>query len=199
MSISFADFGALKWSLGALLTSTALAAGLYTSSETYEDQAQKEQQAAQRGLVEARDQITRTRVDMESMAVYQLEYRALETQKVIGNEQRLDWIEGLEKIRRQGLVPDFKYVIAPQQIFTPNPPLESGNFILKISPMTLQIDLLHEEQLLHLVLALQTQMPGWFTLDRCSLSRADAQSAATSSLKAECAGGWLTMKNRNEP
>ncbi len=199
MSFSFADFGALKWSFGTLLTSTVVAVGLYSSSDTYQEQALKARQIEQHRLVEARDQITRTRVDMESMAVYQLEYQALEAQKVVGNEQRLDWIEGLEKIRRQGLVLDFKYVIAPQQPYTPNPPLDAGNFVLKISPMTLQVDLLHEEQLLHLLSALQTQMPGWFILERCSLSRAETQSSTTSPLKAECAGGWLTMKNRNEP
>ncbi len=199
MNFSFDDFAALKWSIVALLISVVLSAGLYTSGEKFQEQALKDRQTAQRQLTESRTQLASAQIDMENMAAYQLEYQALETQKVIGNELRLDWIEGLERVRKQGLVPDFQYTIAPQQSYVPNPPLDAGNFALNISPMTLQIDLLHEEQLLHLFSALHTQLKGWFILDRCSLSATDATSASPGALKAECAGGWLTMKNRNEP
>jgi hypothetical protein len=197
--MSLDDFASLKWSLGALLFSLVVAFGLFSNSERYQEQSLKNRQAAQRMLTDARTQLTSSQIDMENMAAYQMEYQALETQKIIGNEPRLDWIEGLEKVRRQGYVTDFKYIIAPQQAYTPNPPLDAGNFVLKISPMTLQIDMLHEEQLLRLIYALQSQMQGWFILDHCSLTKADAKSTTTSPLKAECAGGWLTMKNRNEP
>jgi hypothetical protein len=179
--------------------SLVVAFGLFSNSERYQEQSLKNRQAAQRMLTEARNQLNSSEIDKENMAAYQMEYQALETQKVIGNEPRLDWIEGLEKVRHQGYVTDFQYIIAPQQAYTPNPPLDAGNFVLKISPMTLQIDMLHEEQLLRLISALQSQMQGWFILDRCSLTKADAKSTTTSPLKAECAGGWLTMKNRNEP
>lgn len=199
MSFSTADITDLKWGISSLLISLGIAASLITYSASYQDSALKNRQAAQQQLTEARNHLANAQSDLENMATYQLEYKALEARKVIGNEQRLDWIEGLEKLRAQGHVLDFQYAIAPQQIYAPNPPLEAGNFALNISPMTLQIDLLHEEQLLHLFTALHSEMQGWFILDRCSLSHADAAVESISSLKAECAGGWLTMKNRNAP
>lgn len=64
--------------------------------------------------------------------------------------------------------------------------------------MTMQISLLHEEQLLDLIAAMRTQMKGWFMLDSCALSRALAGNDV-SPLKAECKGGLFTMKNRNAP
>lgn len=199
MSFSVADIEDIKWSLGALLSSIVLAAGLITYSASYQEQALKDRQTAQRQLTEARNQLATAQSDLENMATYLLEYKALEAEKIIGNEQRLDWIEGLEKVRTQKHVLDFKYTIAPQQGYTPNPPLDVGNFALNISPMTLQIDLLHEEQLLHLYAALHSEMQGWFILDHCSMSGSEAPGENTGSLKAECAGGWLTMKNRNAP
>ena len=93
---------------------------------------------------------------------------------------------------------DFKYTIAPQQSYTPKPPLDAGNFQLSRSSMTLQIDLLHEEQLLHLFADLSSQFNGWFMLDGCSISRTGTANELAP-LKAECTGGWFTMKNKNAP
>lgn len=198
MILSTADLLDLKWSLGAFLLSLALSASLVSFSEKYQERSLKDRQIAQQQLTEARAQLGAAQNDQENMAAYALEYNALAEQKVIGNEQRLDWIEGLEKLRQQGSVLDLKYSIAPQQGYTPNPALDAGNFQLSRSSMTLQMDLLHEEQLLRLLNAMHTQMKGWFMLDGCTLSRADANNAA-SLLKAECTGGWLTMKARNAP
>jgi hypothetical protein len=104
----------------------------------------------------------------------------------------------LEKLRQQRSVIDFKYNIAPQQSYVPNPPLDAGNFKLSRSGMTLQIDLLHEEQLLQLFTNMRKQMTGWFMLDGCTLTRA-GDSRDASPVKAECTGGWFTMKNKNVP
>lgn len=196
MSFSTADLADIKWSLGAFAASAALAAGLVTYSGTYQDNALRERQAAQKQLTEARNQFAAAQSDLENMAAYQSEYESLQAQKVIGNEPRLDWSEGLEKLRKQGIVLDFTYTIAPQQPYAPTPPLDTGNFALSLSPMTLQLDLLHEEQLLSILSAMRSQIPGWFILDRCSIAAPTSQGEV---LKTECAGGWFTLKNRNSP
>ncbi|MBI5007502.1 MAG: hypothetical protein HZB95_10350 [Nitrosomonadales bacterium] len=198
MSFSKNDLPFLKWSLGALALSIALAGGMITYSDSYREQSQKARLEAQQQLTNARTQLIAAQGDLENMSAYSLEYVALQDQKVIGSEQRLDWIEGMERLRQQSLVLDFKYTIAPQQAYAPNPPLDAGNFALNRSNMSLQIDLLHEEQLLKFVSALRAQLKGWFMLDGCNLSRAIPGSEA-SPLKAECTGGLFTMKNRNIP
>ncbi|WP_283745218.1 hypothetical protein [Sideroxydans sp. CL21] len=198
MSFSKTDLQILKWGLGALTLSIALAVGLISWSEDYLAQSLKNREAAQRQLTEARAQLLSVQSDQENMSAYALEYNALLEQKVIGSEQRLDWMEGLEKLRQQGKVLDFKYTISPQQSYTPKPPLDAGNFQLSRSIMTLQIDLLHEEQLLHFFSNLNNQINGWFMLDGCSISRTGAANELAP-LKAECTGGWFTMKNKSAP
>jgi hypothetical protein len=197
MSFSKDDLVDLKWSLGAFVLSIALAGSAYSLSEIYLAQSLKDRQEAQKQLTDARTHLEAAQNDQQNMATYALEYNALMAQKVIGDEQRLDWMEGLEKLRRQGRVTDFKYTIAPQQGYAPNPPLDAGNFQLNRSNMTLQIDLLHEEQLMHFFADMQKQLKGWFILDGCWLSQ--ASEVGNSRLKAECKGGWFTMKNRNMP
>jgi hypothetical protein len=198
MRLSIADLPILKWSLGVFALSIALSGGIISLSNTYLAHSLKDSQAAQQRLFDARAQLVAAQNDAENMSAYAYEYNSLQAQKVIGDEQRLDWMEGLEKLRQQGSVLDFKYTIAPQQGYTPNPPLDAGNFKLSRSSMTLQIDLLHEEQLLHLFSDMRSKLNGWFMLDGCTISRTNpAQELAP--LKADCTGGWFTMKNKSTP
>ena len=106
----------------------------------------------------------------------------------------------MEKLRRQNLVTDFRYSIAPQRIYAPQPPISSGNFDIHFSGMKLQFDLLHEAQLVNFFAALRSQIKGRYQLEGCALQRVgDANTPASISahLKAECSGGWITLKNRN--
>jgi hypothetical protein len=79
------------------------------------------------------------RDDRDNLSIYAAEYEAWVKHKVIGDEQRLDLIEGLEALRKQEHVLDFKYTIAPQTAYTPVPALASGNFDLRQSAMSLQM------------------------------------------------------------
>jgi hypothetical protein len=198
MNFSKADLTDLKWSLGAFALSLALSGMLISLSGAYLDHALKDSQTAQQMLNDSRSQLVATQSDQENMSAYALEYNALLGQRVIGNEQRLDWMEGLEKLRKQGDVLDFKYTISPQQGYAPTPSVDAGNYQLSRSSMTLQIDLLHEEQLLHLFADMRTQLNGWFMLDGCTMSRTGTLNEIAP-LKADCTGGWFTMKTKGAP
>ncbi len=199
MTFSQSDLSHLKWRLLSLLLVLGTGSAATMLSENFVTQAQHSQQAAQRQLNEARSRLAVAQDDRANMATYALEYGTLLERKIIGNEQRLDWIEGLEKIQQHQRVLDFKYAIAPQQPYTPAPKLDSGNFELKLSNMTLQFDLLHEGQLINFFDTLRADIKGWFIINRCSLERSASapENAAAPQLKAECSGGWLTLKNRN--
>lgn len=199
MSFSTRDFGAIKWSLLACLLSIGFAVGLIQYSANVQQKALRDLQQAQKQLSDARNQLNTAQSDMENMSAYQMEYDALVAQRVIGDEQRLDWLEGLEGLRKQGIVPVFKYNIAPQKAYTPNPPLTAGNFALSMSPVAMQIDLLHEGQLMTFLDALNTRIPGWFILDGCTMARNANPDNASIRLRSDCSGGWFTMKNRSSP
>lgn len=199
MSFSKADLAELKWSGGAFVASIVLSIFLVTISNHYIEQTRKDLQAAQKQLTDAREKLAAAQSDQENMSTFALEYNALLARKVIGSEQRLDWLEGLEKLRQQGIVPSFKYTIAPQQGYTPAPPVNSGNYMLNRSPMSLQIEMKHEEQLITLLNAIRIRMNGWFMLDGCTISRTGTEAGIAGLLKTECSGGWFTMMNRNAP
>jgi len=206
MKLSGSDFYLMRWSILAVCASALIGAIILYSSGEYAQSARNERRNAQNMLDDARSRLAGALQDQENMAIYAGEYGALLERNIIGDDQRLDWMEGLENIRRKNLVTDFRYSIAPQKAFVSQPPIDSGNFDIHYSEMKLQFDLLHEGQLLNFFDALRTDIKGQYQLEGCSLQRSVAAigedhdtPTAAAYLKAECSGGWITLKNRNTP
>ena len=196
MTFSQDDLPYIKWSLSTFLVIFLLGASAVFFSQKYADNTHNAKRMAQQHVQEARSKLNAAQDDLQNMATYQKEFSDIQLRGIIGEEQRLNLIEKLDKLRSRNHVLDFKYAIAPQQPYKPLVTVNSGNFDLKISPMTLQLELLHEGQFIRFFDSLRRDMNGWFTLDRCTLERTNGPVAQ---LKADCAGGWLTMKNRNAP
>ena len=210
MKFSNADFQLMRWNIVAIAASVILSGLVLYGSQQYADHAQKDFHAAQNQMNDARNRLAAARQDQENMAAYSKDYSALEERKIIGDDHRLDWMEGLDKLRQQNLVIDFRYSIAPQKIYAPQPAIDSGNFDIGYSEMKLQFELLHEGQLLNFINALRKQIKGQYQLEGCAMQRASTASAnnddgdeddntppTATNIKAECVGGWITLKNRN--
>ncbi len=194
MTFSQSDLPYIKWSLLTFVTVLTIGGSAVFISQNYADNALKAKRTAQQQMSDARNKLNAAHDDLKNMAEYTKEFSSIQRRDVIGDEQRLNLIEGLEALRQYHRVLGFTYGIAPQQPYQPNPALDSGNFELKLSPMKLQLELLHEGQLISFFDSLRRDMKGWFILEQCTLER---NTTANAQLKADCAGGWLTMKSRN--
>lgn len=211
MKFSSSDLKLMRWNIVAIFASALLSSIILYASGQYTEHSQKDFLAANKQMRDARNQLSNARLDHEYLAAYSEEYAVLESRKIIGDEHRLDWMEGLDQLRHQNMVVDFTYTIAPQQIYAPQPALDSGNFDVNHSEMKLQFDLVHEQQLLNFFDAQRSQITGHYLLDNCKLTRASSATARNKdeveedvtrpvtaiNLKAECNGGWITLKNRN--
>lgn len=202
MKFSKSDFPVLRWSILAICTSVLLSAAILYISSEYSGKSQRDLRNARSMGIDARRRLAAAHEDRENMSIYADEYGALIKRKIIGDDRRLDWMEGLEQLRQMNLVTDFRYRIAPQKVYAPRPPFGSGNFDIHYSEAKLQFDLLHEAQLVDFFTALPKKIDGWYQLEGCTLQRSasDDENAATTTsaqLRAECSGGWITLKNRN--
>jgi hypothetical protein len=201
MKHSKSDFHLMRWSYSMTFASILISGIILYSSSMYADSAKKNLHTSQIKMNDARKRLTMARQDLENLSDYSQEYDKLEHDKIIGDDHRLDWIDELEKLRNQNLVVDFRYNIAPQKKYAPNPSLDSGNFDIHYSETKLQFDLLHGGQLLNFLDALRKQTNGWFQLEGCNMQRISTNdndaTAAVPHIKADCTGGWITLKNRN--
>lgn len=196
------DLPHYQWGLLALVLALLICGTAVAFSQGFLTRAQEAHNAAQKQLNDARKYLAAAQDDRANMAAYAEEYALLLRRNIIGNEQRLDWIDGLETIRNQNVVLGFKYTIAPQKVYKPPTALDSGNFTLNASEMKLDFDLLHEGQLVNFFNALRKNIKGEFLLDGCTVERLDKTNTThgiSPQLKAECSGEWLTLKNRNSP
>ena len=194
VNIQRSDLPHLKWSLLILLLVLCSGGCMIILSHLFAARTQMKYDHAQHQLIDTRKQLAAAMQDRENIRTYSSEYAELVQLNIMGDDQRLDWSEGLEKIHQQHLVLDFKYALAPQHPYIPPTPLDTGNFTLNMSDMTLQLDLLHEGQLIRFFDALHNGIKGWFILEHCTLER-NADSGSNTQLKADCGGGWLTLKN----
>lgn len=206
MTLSKFDFLYLRWSLMIFLLVLVAGNTLIVASKNFIETAQHDQREARRQLNEARARLAIANADRENMRDYMLEYNALLKRNVIGSDHRLDWVEGLDRIRlgEAGGSMDFRYSILPQKAYALSPALETGNFELYRSDMTLQFNLLHEERLMAFFDRVRSDINGWLILDKCALERTlaapeDAGRGIAEYLKADCVGGWITLKDRRAP
>lgn len=202
MKFATSDFALVRWNILAICASLLVSALVLYSSGEYAEKTKQDRRSAQSQVNEARNRLAAAQDDQKNMAIYADEYGVLIERNIIGDDHRLDWMEGLENIRQQNPSAEFRYSIAPQKTYAPQPAIDSGNFDLHYSEMKLQFDLLHEGQLLDFFTALRGQIKGQYQLEGCSLKRSNDEDAAASvatRLNAECSGGWITLKNRNAP
>lgn len=202
MKFATSDFPVLRWSILAIFASALISAAILYASSEYSGKAQADLRNARNMGIDARRRLAAAHEDLQNMSIYADEYGALIKRKIIGDDQRLDWMEGMEELRQMDLVTDFRYLIAPQKKYSPRPQFDSGNFDIRYSETKLQFDLLHEAQLVDFFRTLRKKIPGWYQLEGCSIQRSAsdddrAAGSAAIQLKAECRGGWITLKNRN--
>lgn len=198
MKFSRSDFALMQWSLLAICVVTLLSAAFVYGNRQYAAQMQQDWRQAQARLNDARRQLASAREDRQNMATYAENYALLANRGIVGDGQRLDWMEGLERLRQLHLVDAFRYHIAPQKTYVQTPPIDSGNFDIQYSEMSLEFELLHEAQLPNFFSALSEQVKGHYQLEGCTLKRrSPGEDGSADGLDAECRGGWITLKNRN--
>jgi hypothetical protein len=124
-------------------------------------------------------------------------YRALEQAGVVGDEQRLAWVETLREVSASLKLPAMRYEIMPQKEYQAPVAVSTGNLKVYGSPMKVHLGLLHEDDLFRFLDVLTSRSLGRFSVDRCALRRAAPvlqTDPGKANLEAECDLLWLTIR-----
>jgi len=121
-------------------------------------------------------------------------YQRLKDLRILGEEQRLEWVEALTRIRVARELPELRYQIERQKVLKSlpgNPALELRSSMLKV-----ELALLHEGDLLGFLEDLRASGHAYYSVRQCSIARtADAVPAATVAprLRAACQVDLITL------
>jgi hypothetical protein len=135
--------------------------------------------------------------DIDLLEQYRTLYDDYKSSGLVGDERRLSWIESLERTNNQVRLPRMTYRLMPQEDFVRPGLKPKKGVILSSAPMSLTMELLHEEDILSVFGGLRAVIKNLFTVDSCSLTRSGplggTLNTQKANLNATCVIRWVTI------
>ena len=195
---SVINLKSLGWSLALLLLACLAAAAAVVGVLHLGSQAEFAHKQALAQQTQTRNQLARANDDKreigEKIARYHEAIRLGRTQP----ERRLEWVETLRHIKESRRLLGLDYEISPQRTLDDKAATSIGGFSFLVSPMKLDMPLLHENDLFGLIADLSAQVQAYISVKSCKIERvpvAPGQSNVAT-LKASCEIDWITMQER---
>lgn len=191
------DWAYLRYPLLLLAGACALAAALYLAGDWWSTNRGEDYRADRSALQNSYSDYRQALEEQTLMETYRKEFERLTRGGIIGDENRLTWVETIRDTNRILKLPEFKYAIEPQQRFS-RPGLEPvRNIERRSSGMMLDLGLIHEGDLFAVFEGLRAGAKGLYSVESCQLDRKtpwDKQpSAGVANLTASCILEWLTV------
>jgi hypothetical protein len=188
---------ARKLALPALAAIALLAAGaaLVSMARDARAKAQQELAAAQDERRQNADRLARIAEEEREVKEKLDVYQQLKRLNIVGEERRLEWADAMTRIRSQRELLDLVYRVDRQKLLK-SVPGRPGSVDFYASTMTVQLDLLHEEDLLRFLADLRASGNAYYSVRSCNLRRTGQAATGTTitpRLRANCEIDLITV------
>ena len=193
------DFNRIVWSLLLGLAMVAIGIAAVAAAHRATVDSRRLALQAQAKLDEARSKLVRARDEEAEIKSKIGRFNELRAAGIIGEEQRLEWVERIKAIKAARRLYDVQYEISPQHVIDAAvAPGASGSFDFFSSNMRLRMPLLHEEDLVRFLDDLQGSVRAYVRPESCSVERVGRSQAEETGaqLKAQCVLDWITVRER---
>ncbi|HEC15711.1 MAG TPA: hypothetical protein ENI99_03930 [Sedimenticola sp.] len=165
------DWSYMRTALTVLAVASLVSLGSLAASYIYAGRIEDAfaSETAQRNALRAK--LRAVRDDELLVEKYLTPYLRLEQDGMIGEEQRLVWVDALQAVSDMLKLPSMHYRIAVQKPFAAPYTAAADSLRVNASRMELNVGLLHEEDLLRLFGELGRRVPDTFHIDNCTLRR----------------------------
>lgn len=187
------DFARIQISLALAIVMIAGGAGVAWLADTRAKAATIEKAAASARRAEFERKLKQVREEENEIKTKAALFSNWRARGIIGEEQRLDWVELIRDIKAARKLIDVQYELSPQQ---PLGQLAQGGYSFQSSTMKLQMKLLHEGDLLNFINDLRSQAKAYVRVRSCNvvrMPRTAGGSAETALLQADCTLDWVTI------
>ncbi|MBI3936279.1 MAG: hypothetical protein HY323_04820 [Betaproteobacteria bacterium] len=194
--ITQADLKAVKGPLAGLALVALAAAGAVYYGDVFVQQAHEQLQQSQGKLKEARTRLQKSGDEKELIVRYLGSYQQLQRIGFVGEEQRINWLDGLRISNQRVDLFGVEYQISAQRPYPHATDFHPGQLVLSESHMKLRFRALHEEDPMRFFNALARLGAGVFTIDQCVLRRLDTGGVIRyqPNVLADCDLSWITVK-----
>ncbi len=186
----------LRRPLGVLAAVIAIGAILLYYTDHALQSAQRAAAQQQNQLREARIQLNKSGEEKETIVRYLGRYQYLQQLGFVGDEQRINWLDGLRLANRETRLFGVDYQIGAQQPYPYAAELNPGQLTLYQSVMKINLKLLHEGDLMRFLGTLAQLGAGVFSVNQCVMERVDPGDNLRNqpNLRAECELAWITLR-----
>ena len=200
MKFDVQDLKRLQWAIAFLVVLAMVGIASVWTTQQLKAGSEKAVQEATAARRDIQSKLARAREEEQELRDKIGRFQALKARGYIGPEQRLDWIETLARIKTSRRIFRLDYEFAPQR------PVDAailpggaaaGGFEIMASQMKLQMQLLHEGELLAFLAELRESVQALIQVRSCTINRLPASNAdrgRNAQLKADCTLEWITLK-----
>ena len=128
-----------------------------------------------------------------------VDYQRLRERGIVGEENRLDWVEAIKAIKAERRLYDLRYKIEARKPIDYPTFKSTGDVEFMVSRMRLDALLLHEDDLIGLVNDLPMRLAPYVSIRSCRVERTDQGRPLTvpgPRLRSECVVDLITVRDR---
>lgn len=185
------DLKRLRAPIALAVVLTAVGVAALVASQSYLDSANRERDASRASRVAAQERVLRVSEEEREIRQNLITYEQMREHGMIGEQNRIDWIESIARIKNSRKLFEIKYRIEAQRPLDFPGVVVTGNADLVVSRMKLEMLLLHEDDLLNFLADLQAANKAFVSVRQCAVTRLEPGSTQTAGalrprLQAEC-------------
>lgn len=156
-------------------------------------QAQPDTAAAQARQLAAHERLTQAEIERIEIRDFQPKFEQLRARGFVGAENRLAMLEAIQAIQKSRALKPVTFSFAPQQVVAVDPSLLEPPLELHATSVHLQMDMLHEMDLVNFLSDLKGR--GFFSTKACLVAALPdvAPGSQAAHLSADCTLYWMSV------
>jgi hypothetical protein len=190
MNVSRDDLKRLRVPLALALLLSALGVACLATSGYYLDEAKSAREASRLARVGAQERMAKVSEEEREIRENLVHYEEMRRRGMVGDQNRIDWIESIARIKNSRKLFEIRYNIEAQRSLDYPGVVATGAADFVVSRMRLNMLLLHEGDLLNFLADLQAAGKGHVSVRRCTVTRVErgalSATALQPRLRAEC-------------
>jgi hypothetical protein len=203
MKLGAKDLKRLRLPLAAGVVLTLAGVACYFAIDDYLQETKKLGAATSAQRSEVQTKLASATEEEREIKANLQQYQALAARGIVGEEKRLDWIDTITAIKNERQLFNIGYSIEPQKPLDYPGFTAGGGVNFLVSRVKIEIQLLHEEDLLNLIEDLAKRGRSYLAVRSCDVQRIERGSSGGGTtlaprLKAACVFDLITIRH-NKP
>ena len=165
-------------------------------SSSYLEHAYDTRESEKRSMRIWKNKIDAAKESNEVLDEYESRYKALLKKNIVGEENRLNWLETIQSTANARGMSSVKYNVASQHLLVDKTGQHQAQG-LKVfrSNMIIDMKMAHEGDLFAILNALEDKAQGLFTVDKCNIEKTEKILKNGENMSAHCELGWYTIRS----